>query len=228
MITPATQRKTIGQILIGKGLVTQAVLDATLEQQKASGRHQLLGEMLVEQALITEEQLCETLAEVYGVPYAKVSPKICDPKVIEVLPREFIEKHCILPMFLVNSVLTVAMAEPSNLFLIEEIQQLTNASVQVVASTQRDISATMQAHLPAANVFVIDDIIDEVRPEDFTLVETQLEVIGNLQEVAGHSPIIKLVNYLVYNAVRDGAGRHPYRAGREKITRTLSRGRAAL
>src|SRR4051812_32686568 len=205
MITPAVRRKSIGQLLVAKGLVSQQILDATLEQQKASGRHQLLGEMLIEQALITEEQLCEILAEVYGVPYAKVSPKICDPKVIELIPREFLEKHCVLPMFLVNNVLTVALAEPSNLFLIEEIQQLTNYAVQVVASTQRDISATMQAHLPAANVFVIDDIIEEVRPEDFSLVETQLEDIGNLKEVAGHSPIIKLVNYLIYTAVRDGA-----------------------
>ncbi len=205
MITTATKRKSIGQILIAKGLVTEPMLDAVLEQQKAQGRHKLLGELLVEQGILTEEQLCETLAEVYGVPYAKVSPKICDPKVIEVLPREFIEKHCVLPMFLVNNMLTVALAEPSNLFLIEEIQQLTTFSVQVVASTQRDIAATMQAHLPAANVFVIDDIIEEVRPEDFTLVETQIEDIGNLKEVAGHSPIIKLVNYLIYNAVRDGA-----------------------
>jgi type IV pilus assembly protein PilB len=205
MITPLTKRKSLGQVLVGKGLVTQQILDATLEQQRAGGRHQLLGEMLLEQSLITEEQLCETLAEMHEVPYAKVSPKICDPKVIEVLPREFIEKHGVLPMFLVNNVLTVALAEPSNLFLIEEIQQLTNFTVQVVASTQHDISATMQAHLPAANVFVIDDIIEEVRPEDFTLVETQMEEIGNLKEVAGHSPIIKLVNYLIYNAVRDGA-----------------------
>jgi type IV pilus assembly protein PilB len=205
MITPLTKRKTLGQILVSKGLVTQQVLDATLDQQRANGRQQLLGEMLLEQGLLTEEQLCETLAEMHEVPYAKVSPKICDPKVIEVLPREFIEKHGVLPMFLVNNVLTIALAEPSNLFLIEEIQQLTNFTVQVVASTQRDISATMQAHLPAANVFVIDDIIEEVRPEDFTLVETQLEDIGNLKEVAGHSPIIKLVNYLIYNAVRDGA-----------------------
>jgi type IV pilus assembly protein PilB len=205
MITPALKRKSIGQILVARGMISQEALDSTLEQQKVSGRHQLLGEMLVEQGLLTEEQLCEILAEVYCVPYAKVSPKICDPKVIELLPREFLEKHCVLPMFLVNNVLTVALAEPSNLFLVEEIQQFTGYVVQVVASTQRDISATMQAHLPAANVFVIDDIIEEVRPEDFTLVESAIEDIGNLQEVAGHSPIIKLVNYLIYNAVRDGA-----------------------
>jgi type IV pilus assembly protein PilB len=205
MISTATKRKTLGQVLLGKGLVTEPVLEAVLEQQKSSGRHRLLGEILIEQGLITEEQLTETLAEVYGVPYAKVSPKICDPKIIEVLPREFIEKHSVLPMFVVNGMLTVALAEPSNLFLVEEIQQLTGHAVQVVASTQRDIANTLQAHLPAANVFVIDDIIEDVKPEDFTLVETQIEDIGNLQEVAGHSPVIKLVNYLIYNAVREGA-----------------------
>lgn len=205
VIATATKRKTIGQVLISKGLIDQATLDATLEEQKAAGRRKLLGELLIEKNLINEEQLCETLAELHGVPYAKVSPKICDPRIIEVLPREFLEKHSVLPMFLVNGMLTVALAEPSNLFLIEEIQQLTGHQVQVVASTQRDIAATMQAHLPAANVFVIDDIIDEVKPEDFTLVETQVEDIGNLQEVAGHSPVIKLVNYLLYHAVREGA-----------------------
>ena len=205
MIIANTKRKSLGQLLISKGIITQPLLDAVLETQKAQGKHKLLGEMLIEQGLVTEEQICEALADAYGVPYAKANPKICDPKVIEVLPREFIEKHGVLPMFLVNGVLTVALAEPSNLFLIEEIHQLTGHTVQVVASTSRDIAATMQAHLPSANVFVIDDIIEEVKPEDFALVETQIEDIGNLQEVAGHSPVIKMVNYLIYHAVRDGA-----------------------
>jgi hypothetical protein len=147
MITTATKRKTIGQLLIAKGIVTQQILDAVLAQQKAEGgnRHKLVGEILLEQGLVSEEQLLETLAEAYGVPYAKVSPKICDPKCIELLPREFVEKHVVLPMFLVKNTLTVALAEPSNLFLIEEIQQLTGYQVQVVASSPRDIANTMQA-----------------------------------------------------------------------------------
>src|SRR5579862_2766756 len=197
MIAATTKRKMLGQTLAAKGLIPQAAIDAIIEQQKASGTRKLLGEMLVEQGLISEEQLCETLAECYGVPYAKVSPKICDPRVMDLLPRDFLEKHTVLPMFLVNGLLTIAICEPSNLFLIEEIQQHTGHAVQVVAATSRDITATLQSHLPNANIFVIDDIIDEVRPEDFALVETQLEDIGNLQEVAGHSPVIKLVNYIL-------------------------------
>src|SRR3954469_2670852 len=107
MISTAAKRKSIGQILLQKGLITQQVLDAVLVAQKEQGKHKLIGEILLEQGILSEELLCETLAEVHGVPYAKVSPKICDPKVIEVLPRDFIEKHVVLPMFLVNNMLTV-------------------------------------------------------------------------------------------------------------------------
>ena len=205
MIATATRRKALGQVLVASGLITQEALDALLEAQSRSPTRRLLGEMLIEQGLVSEEQLCEALAECSNVPYAKVCPKICDPRIIEVLPREFIEKHTVLPMFLVKGVLTVAMAEPSNLFLVEEIKHLTGHSVQVVASTARDIAGTMQAHLPSAQVFVIDDFIDDVNPDDFSLVETRAEDIGNLQEAAGHSPVIKLVNYLICQAVRDAA-----------------------
>ena len=205
MIATMTKRKALGQVLVANGLLTQEAIDALLEAQSRSPTRRLLGEMLLEQGLVSEEQLCEALAECSNVPYAKVSPKICDPRIIEVLPREFIEKHTVLPMFLVKGVLTVAMAEPSNLFLVEEIKHLTGHSVQVVASTARDIAGTMQAHLPSAQVFVIDDFIDDVNPDDFSLVETRAEDIGNLQEAAGHSPVIKLVNYLICQAVRDAA-----------------------
>ena len=57
MITTATKRKSIGQMLVAKGLLTQQALEAVLETQKSQGRQKLLGELLVEQGLLTEEQL---------------------------------------------------------------------------------------------------------------------------------------------------------------------------
>ena len=60
------------------------------------------------------------LAEAYGVPYAQVTPKLCDPKTVEILPREFLESHIVLPLFKVHDQLTVAVSEPTNVFLIDE------------------------------------------------------------------------------------------------------------
>ncbi len=195
----------LGDLLIRKGVMNQSQLEDALEEQRRSGHTKLLGEIIVDLGFATNEQVMEALAEGYGVPFARVSARIADPRVTEALPREFIESHCVLPLFLVDGALTVAVTEPANLFLTEEIERLTGYDVQIVAATPADIRSTLQAYLPNANVFVIDDIYEDVEVTDFSIVESQVTDLGNLEEVSGQSPVIKLVNFLVYQAVQDRA-----------------------
>ena len=195
----------LGQLLLARGIVTAEQIEQALAEQKDKGHRKLLGELLVEMGYCTENQIASALAQGYGVPYAQVTPKICDPKVIEILPREFLEEYIVLPLFKVNNVLTIAVSEPTNVFLIDEIERISGSKVQIVCSTSKDIKATLQTYLPAANVFVIDDIIDEEGLEEFALIENITQDISNLEEIAGQSPVVKLVNYLLYNAVRENA-----------------------
>jgi type IV pilus assembly protein PilB len=199
------QRKPLGQLLLSKGLITPEQLDRALEEQRRSNHQKLLGEILIEHRFCSEDQITEALAQAYGVPYARISPRVADAKIIATLPKEFLEKHQVLPLFLVEGTLTVAVPEPANVFLLEEIERLSGYRVQLVAATTRDIKATLQAYLPDNKVFVIDDIIEEVRPEEFTLIQQKVEDIGNLEAAAGDSPVIKLVNYCIFNAVKDAA-----------------------
>jgi len=206
MMQVATQKKIqIGQLLLKRGVVTAEQIDIALEEQKEIGRSKLLGEIMVEQGMCTENQISSALAETYGVPYALITPKLCDPAVVEIIPRDFLEEHTVLPLFKVHDVLTVAINEPSNIFLIDEIERLSGCKVQVVCATLKDIKATLQTYMPAANVFVIDDIIEETSLDDFSLIETVTEDIGDLEDVAGQSPVVKLVNYLIYSAVHENA-----------------------
>jgi type IV pilus assembly protein PilB len=199
------QRKPLGQLLLAKGSLTVEQLDRALEEQRRSNHQKLLGEILVELRFCTEDEITEALAQAYGVPYARISPRVADPKVIALLPKEFLEKHCVLPLFLVEGVLTVAVPEPANVFLLEEVERVSGYHVQLVAATSRDIKATLQTYLPNDKIFVIDDIIEEVQPEEFKLLEAKVEDIANLEAAAGDSPVIKLVNYCIFNAVKDGA-----------------------
>jgi type IV pilus assembly protein PilB len=201
----AENKAQLGQLLLARGVVTPEQVEKALAEQRAKGHRKLLGELLVEMNYCTENQIASALAEAYGVPYAQVGPKVCDVKTLEILPREFLEGHIVLPLFKVNDVLTVAVSEPTNVFLMDEIERLSGCRVQVVCSTAKDIGATLQTYLPAANVFVIDDIIDDEALEDFTLIENITQDISNLEEIAGQSPVVKLVNYLLYNAVRENA-----------------------
>ncbi|MDH4202504.1 MAG: ATPase, T2SS/T4P/T4SS family [Phycisphaerae bacterium] len=203
--TAIQTRLPLGQVLLNRGVVTQAQIDKALEQQKAVGHSKLLGELLVELEICTDNQICSALAEAYDVPYAPLTPKLCDPAIVELLPRDFLEEYVVLPLFKVHDTLTVALSEPSNVFVIEEIQRLSDCHVQVVCATAKDIHSTLQNYLPAANVFVIDDIIDDAALEDFAMIENLPEDITDLEEVAGQSPVVKLVNYLIYSAVQENA-----------------------
>src|ERR1700722_7313764 len=204
-MTKTLERKPLGQLLVDKEIVTPEQLDRALEEQRRSNHQKLLGEIVVEMRFCTEDQVTETLAQAYGVPYARISPRVADPKVVGLLPREFLEKHQVLPLFLVEGVLTVAVPEPANVFLLEEIERVSGHPAQVVAATVRDIKATLQAYLPGDQVFVIDDIIVEVEPQEFKLIEQKVADIADLQQAAGDSPVIKLVNYCIYTAVKEGA-----------------------
>jgi type IV pilus assembly protein PilB len=213
----AENKMQLGQLLIGRGVVTQEQIEKALAEQKEKGHRKLLGELLVDMNYCTENQIASALAEAYEVPYAQVSPKICDAKVLDILPRKFLEEHIVLPLFKVRNELTVAVSEPTNVFLIDEIERISGCKAQVVCATAKDIKATLETYLPAANVFVIDDIIDEEGLKDFSLIDKYEAEIGDLEEMAGQSPVVKLVNYLLYNAVVENASDIHIEPGDKKL-----------
>jgi len=193
----------LGNVLIERGYVTVEQLNTSLSEQRAGGT-KLLGEILVERGFCTDDQITECLATVYGVPYAKLEPRIADPRIVDALPREYIEKHLVFPLFKIRGTLTVAVTEPTNLFLIDELHAQTNLEIQVVATSARDVRR-MITTLPDSKTFVIDDIIENNAQAEVTLIETAIEDIGDMAEFAGQSPVIRLVNYIIYNAVKEGA-----------------------
>ena len=205
-MTSSLQNIRIGDLLVKRGFLTQKDLESALVQQKqrVGGQNQLLGEILVDLGYCSEEQVTECLAAEYGVPYAHLDARLFDPQVVDVLPREMIEQNVILPLFVVRGVLTLAISEPSNLFLIDEVRAHTQLEVQLVAATAKDIRR-MITNLPNSTVFVIDDIIEDSEAADVTLIEEAIEDIGDVEEIAGQSPVIRLVNYIIFNAVKEGA-----------------------
>ncbi len=206
MVKTAIESKVlIGQLLVQRGAAKQEHIAEALDKQQAERHSKLLGEILVELGYCTEDDVASALAESYGVPYAKVRPKICDVKVMEVLTRAFMEDHLVLPLFRVHNTLTVAVSEPANLFLVDEIEQITGHKVQVVCTTAKDIQATLRAYSPSANVFVTDECIEEQGLDDFELVEHASQDLNELKEAASQASIIELVHHLLREGVREQA-----------------------
>ena len=202
-MSSSTATPRLGNVLIERGYITVEQLNTALNEQR-SGGGKLLGEIIAERGFCSDDQIIECLATVYGVPYAKLEPRIADPRIVDCLPREYIEKNLVFPLFKIRGTLTIAVTEPTNLFLIDELHALTNLDVQVVATSAKDLRR-MITTLPDSKTFVIDDIIEDNAQAEVTLIETAIDDIGDMAEFAGQSPVIRLVNYIIYNAVKEGA-----------------------
>ena len=201
--TPA--QTPLGQLLLRGGVLTEEQLNAALKQQECNDERKLIGEVLVDMGFVDDRIVLETLAKAYGIPFVSDTARLADPKVIEELPQDFLEEHGVLPMFLVRGVLTVAVSEPANLYLLEEIERRTGHRAQIVAATAEDIEAAQRSYLPAANVFVIDEIYEDLDEHDFAVIEQETTELSDLEQGAGHGPVVKLVNFLIYCAVQEGA-----------------------
>lgn len=87
MTQVATEKKLqLGQVLLEMGVVTAEQIELALDEQKSNGKSKLLGEVMVDLGICTENQISSALAQAYEVPYAQITPKICDPTVVEVFP----------------------------------------------------------------------------------------------------------------------------------------------
>jgi type IV pilus assembly protein PilB len=195
----------LGELLVESGVLTAEQLTEALSHQQSGGRKLLLGEVLQKLGLCSEEQIMEALSQGYNVPFARISPRVADPKVIDIIPREFLERHNVLPLYKIRDRLALAISEPTNVFLLEEIGRMTGCEVMVVCATSKDIKATLETHMPSANVFVIDDIFDAEGGGELSFVEDKIDDITDMEALAEGSPVVKLVNYLIFHAVREGA-----------------------
>ena len=195
----------LGDLLVARKYLTRDRLDEALAAQSAGSGNKLLGELLVESGLCTEDQVMECIAVEFGVPYVRLESRLFDPKMFDAVPREFIEKHTVLPLFKIRGMLTVAVSEPTNVFLIDELRDVAGCDVQIAVASAKDIRRMVQTYVPNTRVFVIDDIIDDARGDAVELIEESIEDIGAGVDAAGQSPIIRLVNYVIYNAVKESA-----------------------
>lgn len=200
--TPQTPVR-VGDLLVDRGMISPDQLSQALDYQRNSDGRKLLGNVLVELGFVTSEQVMEAVADSYGLPFAKIDSSLVDSSLSDTLPLEFCEKQCVVPMFLVEGRLTVAVSDPANVFIAEEIGRLTDLQIQLVAATGEDIRTVLATMRQSeADVFVIDDGGEELDIE--TVTAHSIDVSDPAAGV-DDSPVIKLVNYVILSAVRESA-----------------------
>jgi len=195
----------LGDLLVAHGVVTDEQIGEALNHQRAAGHKKLLGEVLLELDLVTPTQVATVLAEEYQLPFAQITPARHDPAVLDLLPVEFLEQNLVLPLFTVGGKLTVAVVEPSNVFLFEEIERKTGLPVNLVVATESNIRTIIEHRQQDEAAKAVDQMMDEQNNSSIHVLEQQVADLTDLEALGDQSPVIKLVNGLILSAVQEGA-----------------------
>ncbi len=198
-------RLRLGDLLVRQGFLTAERLQAALKIQSEGGANKLLGEVLVEREFCTEEQVLECLAIEFKLPFVRLDARLFDPKVVELLPREVLVKHLVLPLFKLRDTLTVAIAEPSDIFLLDRLKAIARCEVQLAIASARDIRRALQTSLPDTQVFLIDNRVDDLQCDANDLIAEAIEDHAEANARNGQNPLAKLVSHILSAAVKQGA-----------------------
>ncbi|HSF27337.1 MAG TPA: ATPase, T2SS/T4P/T4SS family, partial [Actinomycetes bacterium] len=187
--------KQLADILLDDGLVTDEQLNAAFEEQERAGRS--LGRVLVDTGVLSEAQLVAALAAQIGMRFVDLTDTTIDGSVIGAVPGNVARRHCVLPIGVEDGKIVVAMADPANVFAIDDIRSITGLEVRPVVATRGDVIAGIDRYYRA------DSDLDELT--NAMDMGEELEDLSKIKEVVDDAPIVKYVNLLITQGIQDGA-----------------------
>lgn len=205
------QPKKLGQILLSMAVVTEKQLaEATVLQAKSDKR---LGQILVDKGYISDNDRLTALSWQLGIPNFKLRPGLYESAAVNLVSREVARRLEVLPMFKVNDTLTIATNDPQSITALDELQELSGCKLRLVLAKREDI---LKHQLDAYSGNELGAEFVEIAEADLQLVEQAETDSTKIDEMAGGSPVINLVNGLIQRAVRDGASDIHIESGRNR------------
>ena len=194
----------LGEQLVAEGLISPEQLTDALAKQRARGGR--IGGALLEDGAISAASLVGALSKRLGVKGCVLRHGLIDPKVAKCIPKEEAERLQVLPLFNVQSVLTVAMTDPLALPIQDRLRNLTGCNVRPVLVLEDNLQEYQHKYL-AADVNV-DSFLASIEETDIHITENEAVDEGemtDLDQMIEGSPIVNLVNLAILTALRAGA-----------------------
>jgi len=190
---------------LGDALIAEGLINEEQLQQALALQKKSgkrLGAVLVEMHLVTEHDIVQILSKQLKIPFIDLSNYLIDPIIAKLVPEHLAKRHMLIPINKVGNKLTVAMVDPLNIIAIDDIQLLTGLMVKPVVATQTDINKALQdAYGAVAQRDKLMDELDDIGKEGEASAD-DLDQLGELGE--NDAPIIRLCNLVISQAVQNG------------------------
>jgi len=204
MASAALGHDQLGELLVRENLLTREDLDRALHEQKQNGAR--LGFTLVASGAISEADLTRVLSRQFRVPAVDLASVEVDPKILKLVPADFASKHLVLPLRRIGRTLTVAMASPSDLGVIDDLKFITRFDVEAVVAGEYSLRQSIDRYYEVSTDR-LGELLEELEEQDIEVVEDEEEVLSTsqLQAQVEEAPVVRLINGLLTDAVRRGA-----------------------
>jgi type IV pilus assembly protein PilB len=197
----------LGELLTKASLITQDQLKDALKVQKETGGK--LGETLIKLGFVSEEDITECLSQQFGVPSINLAHFEIDGSVIKLIPADVARKYNILPVNKTGATITIAMADPTNVFAMDDIKFMTGYNVEPVVASELGIRAAIDNYYGTASSLELKKVMEDLQSSesaDLEVLEEEEELdMAALAESAEEAPVVKLVNLILTDAIKRGA-----------------------
>lgn len=195
-------RKSLGEILVESSVVTEEQIQEALSEQ--AGERKKIGEILIDKELITEEDMLRALAYQLDLPYYEKLPiNDIDPELVQDIPIQFSRDNLVLPVARDDFNVTVAVADPLNLFPLDDLRLILSTNINVVVSPPSVITNAINRVYERVQD-ASQKVIDELNVPDIEGSDDLEEAKDLLESTDDEKPIIRLVNGLLSQAVKEG------------------------
>lgn len=199
-----SNKDLLKEILLRDKLITLDKLDRAVEEQRLSGGE--LSRILVKNKFIDENLLSRVLSEALDLPLINVSRLKIEPELIMLVPKEVLQKNKVIPISVLGDRLTLAMADPQNINVIDTVKSLTGLTVNPVISTPKEIEASLSKFFAESEKTIekLGDIINDMKDTGSVEVldegHSQLKA-SSVEQLTDEAPIIKLTDTILQQAV---------------------------
>ncbi|MDD5259164.1 MAG: type IV-A pilus assembly ATPase PilB [bacterium] len=200
--------KRLGEMLVETGIITSEQLQEALEEQKKSGGR--LGQNLMALGYITEDVMAAFVGKQLGISYVSLSEYgEISGDVTKIVPENICRHQTLVPISMEDNILTIAMADPLNVFTVDDLRVMTGYEIKVVISSEAEIKQAIEKYY--GNKGSMEDILKTMDDgkggatlEVVTQEEEQVD-IASLEAAGEEAPVVKIVNLILTGAVKSGA-----------------------
>ncbi|HOI44107.1 MAG TPA: type IV-A pilus assembly ATPase PilB [Candidatus Aminicenantes bacterium] len=198
----------LGELLLREKVLTADQLRSGLDFQKKNSLP--LGTSLVNLGFISEEEIAQALSRQLGYPYIDLDQFEVYPEVINLIPAETAKKHMIMPIHRIRAFLTLAMVDPTDLEVIENIRFRTGLSIQPVIASETGVMNAVRKYYGQTDGLRVKQVLEDIELADdgrINIIEEAKDEIDveEMEEKSEEAPIITLVNQTFVDAVKKGA-----------------------